>query len=407
MLMERSLSILVLCILLGTWGDGHPQEPKLRVWTDHLSRKVTGEYVRSEGDAVVLCLSSGKIAKVPLEQLSEIDKQWVNAYEARSIAGEASTQARPDPELFAGAWPTRVSVDNDPEITIVKQDEDKKEFIYESAHYSYTSDVKLARSVIKGFAVMFEATFAYCQKLPLQLDGGSQHQGKFPIVLYENKEDFLKAGGIPDSVGTYVGSSGYVLVPFDGLGLKKVGQSYVFDRDKSNRTLPHELTHQLTPHCYFGKGSLGWFTEGIAEYVAVTPYRSGTFHVQQNIRPIIEYVTAYGANNKGGRAMGKEITIPPLEEFMMMDYKDFFSEANKNYSAGLLLVTYFFHMDGEGNAARIKAWLEGQRAGKSGKDSFGVLLGGRTFSQLEDEITKAWSRKGVKFQFHKSTRATH
>ena len=180
-----------------------------------------------------------------------------------------------------------------------------------------------------------------------------------------------------------------------------MGSGYMLDRDKSSKTLPHELTHQLTPNAYFEKGSMGWFSEGLAEYVAATPYRAGTFMVRGNQKDIIDYVTGYGSKDMGGRALGTEIRMPALKTFMLQSYPEFLEQPQLNYGCGLLVTTYFLHMDGAGDGKRIKAFLQALHDGKEHEEAFKVLLDGRSFEQLQDELAKAWKRKGVEFTFAK------
>jgi hypothetical protein len=179
-----------------------------------------------------------------------------------------------------------------------------------------------------------------------------------------------------------------------------VGSGYMLDRDVSNRTLVHELTHQLTPGPYFGPGAMGWFTEGIAEYVAATPYRQGRFKVKSNFDDIVAYATGYGKENDGGRALGQEIKAPPLKDYFQMPYSAFTgTDANLNYGLALMLTTYFLHLDGEGDAARMKAFLKALRDGKQGQEAIDVLLDGRSYAEMEDAISKGWRRKGVRIGF--------
>ncbi len=138
------------------------------------------------------------------------------------------------------------------------------------------------------------------------------------------------------------------MVPLTSLGVRPVGSGYMFDRDKSSKTLPHELVHQLTPNRYYAPGSLGWFTEGIAEYVAVTPYRSGSYNVKLNFKPIVEYVTAYGKDGDGGRALGEKINLGSLRDFMLQSYSSFTANSQVNYGCGLLITNYFLHIGPRG-----------------------------------------------------------
>jgi hypothetical protein len=194
---------------------------------------------------------------------------------------------------------------------------------------------------------------------------------------------------------------GVVMVPLTSLGVKPVGSSYMLDRDKSSKTLPHELVHQLTPAKYFEKGASGWFTEGLAEYVAVTPYRSGAFSVRGNQKDIFDYVTGFGSKDMGGRALGTKIRLPALKSYMLQDYSEFLAQPQLNYGCGLLITTYFCHLDGEGDGKRIKGFLKALHDGAEGEKSLDLLLDGRSFDQLEEDIAKAWSRKGVDFTFAK------
>jgi hypothetical protein len=173
----------------------------------------------------------------------------------------------------------------------------------------------------------------------------------------------------------------------------------MLDRDESSKTLPHEIIHQLTPNAYFAEGARGWFTEGIAEYVAITPYRSGSFSVKMNSRPIIEYVTAYGKDRNGGRALGEEIRLGSLKKYMTLPYSDFTNDAQINYGCAVLITYYFFHMDRKEDGARIKKFLKALKEGKKGEVALDVLLDGQTWEELEADIAKAYSSKGIKFTF--------
>ncbi len=113
----------------------------------------------------------------------------------------------------------------------------------------------------------------------------------------------------------------------------------------------------------------------------------------------IEYVTAYGKKGKGGRAIGTDIKLGSLRSFMLQPYSSFTGNAQVNYGCGLLISNYFFHMDREEDGARIKNFLKALNAGKQGDEALAVLLDGQTWQELEADIAKAYSRKGVDFTF--------
>lgn len=368
---------------------------EMRTWTDAQGRKIEARMSGLDGEQVMLELKDGRKIPYPLAKLSAED-----AHYARHFKGAASTgEATPQGLNFDAEWPDRIKFGEDPEIAIISEDAEQKKFIYESANYRYHCDVRLSKSVVRGFALMFEATHLFCRSLPLALDGGDKTDSKLEIRLFEVYEDYIAAGGMQGSAGVFISGRALVLVPLDSLGVRKVGSGYMLDRDKSSKTLPHELTHQLTPHPYFAEGSMGWFTEGIAEYVAVTPYRSGAFSVRGNHKDIIDYTTAYGSKNTGGRALGENINIADLKEFMLQDYSNFMRDPQINYGCSLLITHYFLQMDGDGDAKRIKSFLKALRDGKTGEEAIAVLLDGRSYAQLGEEIGKAWGRRGVNLTF--------
>ncbi len=396
---KRALPFLLILLA------GLPASAQTRIWTDAMNRRIEARLVKVDGDNVVLLLKDGRQLPFPLAKLSAADREFVESQKALPGPGDgADGGGEPEeksvrPPNFNHPWPDRITFNGDPEINIVEENADAKRFIYESANYRYVCDVRLSKMVVKGFALMFEATNLYCAQLPLYLNGGSPAGGKHQILLFEKIEDYVMAGGPPGSAGVFIGGRNLVMVPLESLGVRPVGSGYMQDRDKSNKTLPHELTHQLTPRAYFREGSMGWFSEGLAEYVAVTPYRAGSFGVRTNLRDIIQYATAYGEDGKGGRALGTKISLPRLRDFMLQPYDKFTGNAQINYGCGLLITTYFFHFDGNGDGRRIKMFLQALRDKKEGDEALAVLLDGRTFEQLETEIVKAWKPKGVDFTF--------
>ena len=400
------MKVRILSLLLISLAAASAQNTE-RVWTDDQGRSVKAVLASIKDDEVMLRLPDGRELPYPLEKLSKKDQAFIEKFGLDAVAdNEAAMKDAPEEaddeaviDNFNDPWPDRVSFEGDPEIVTVTEEPEDALFIYESANYRYNCDVRLAKSVVKGFAVLFETTHQFTRELPLAVNGGKKTDGKYQIYLYEKQETYYKNGGPPGSAGVFMGGKNIVMVPLTSLGVRPVGSGYMLDRDKSNKTLPHELLHQLTPNRYYGEGARGWFTEGLAEYVGVTPYRSGSYNVKTNFKPIVEYVTAYGKDGRGGRGLGEEIKLGPLKKFMLQPYSQFTANSQVNYGCGLLITNYFFHMDREEDAARIKKFLKALNAGKRGEEALEVLLDGQTWLELEEEIAKAYSRKGVDFTF--------
>ena len=380
-----------------------------RSWTDVQGRTIEAELVSHDEKEVILRLPNGKNAFVPLSNLSEKDIAFLNGEieedspPAPAAEKEEEKEKPGDGLNWDDPWPDTVEYKEDPQINIVEEDDEKKKWVYESANYRFICDVRLSKSVVGNLAEMFESTYQFSRALPLAITGGVQTDGKFAILLFEEFDSYVKAGGPPSSAGVFMGGKNVVMVPLTSLGVRKVGSGYMRDRDKSDKVLVHELVHQLTPRVYYHDGSAGWFTEGLAEYCAMTPYSNGRFKVRSSLDSVEESVTGYDRKTNRGRALGTDISAPDLKSFMTMDYGEFTgSKANFNYGMGALLTTYFIHLDGEGDAKRLKEFVKKLREiGDSGnvEDAFAELLDGRTWDEMEEAISKAWGRKGVDIEF--------
>lgn len=365
-----------------------------RSWTDTGGVTIQAEMVSANDTEVVLKLENGRTAKVPLTRLSQEDRDFVASWKVQP----GDDAAGPN---WDGPWPDTVEFKDDPRIEVIEENDNEKRWVYESAHFRFISDVRLSKSVVSTFAEMFEATRELCRALPIGLDGGSLHDGKYDIKLYETYESYARAGGPPNSGGYFDPNTGEVVTPLTSLGVRKVGSGYMRDRDKNDQTLVHELVHQLTPPAYFTNGT-SWFIEGIAEYCSTIPYRKGRFKVRGALEAAKTIATDFGDDGYG-RAIGLDIAAPDLKTFMTMPYDEFTGEnGNFNYGLGTLLTAYFIELDGEGDAARLKAFLKELRGLEhhgAAVNPFDKLLDGRSWDELEKEISKAWKRKGVEITF--------
>ncbi len=369
-----------------------------RTFTNSSGKAIEAEVVEISGDEVVLKMGA-KNFNVPISSLSKEDREFLTDWGKKNSGDKASSPAADVEANWDAEWPKAISADISQEIEVIKEDESTSEYIYASDHYEFICDVKLNTSVVKRFSLLFEATNQYVRELPLGMTKPFREE-RHKIHLFELKDTYHSKGGPQGSGGVYIsrGGEGDILVPLTSLGVKKVGSNFSVDYDKENSTLSHEIAHQITDYEYYAPGSRGWFTEGMAEYIAQSGYRSGKFNVD-DINKIKEYVTAYGEKNSGGRNLGEEINAPALKDFMTQPYESFTSNANFNYGMGLLVAYYFFHMDGEKDAARIKSFLKGLKDGKKGDEAFEPLLDSRSFDELEADITKSWRSRGIRINF--------
>lgn len=383
------LSILFLAAL-------GPATAAERSWTNSSGKTIVATLVEIAGDKAVLQMA-GRNFEVPIATLSPADQKFINEWKKSDM-----TDSSGDPSIkpnWDGPWPSTVSIDIDQPIEILKEDDAAKEYVYASPHYEFICDVKLNTSVVKRFSLLFEATNQVCRELPLGMVKPFRKE-RHKIHLFETREAYIAKGGPEDSAGVYIsrGGEGDILVPLTSLGVKKVGSNYSVDYDKENTTLSHEISHQLTDFDYYAEGSRGWFTEGMAEYIAHCGYRSGKFNIN-DLEKLKAYVTAYGEDDTRGRALGEEFAAPDLQQFFMQDYDSFTADGNLNYGLAALVVYYFFHMDGNKDAAGLKAFLKALKEEKTAPEAFEYLLAGRSWDEMEAAITQAWRSRGVKINF--------
>lgn len=296
-----------------------------------------------------------------------------------------------------GTWPKEIRLDGAVQCKVVSEDAKAGRHIYESPGYRFTCDARVTDDALRNFSVMFEATRKFGKSLPLGL-GGRERDGKLDVFLFSTKLAYVKSGGSPNSAGCF--TRGVVLVPMESLGLKQGNTGFSLDTKRDNLVLIHELAHQLTPGAYLQPGALGWFSEGLAEYMAVTPYNWGYFAPDIHGNAVKAFVTSHGEKGQGGRALGFRIQAPKLKDFFLMSYRDFSGKnPNLNYGLGLLITHYFFHMEGGGSGTRIFRFLKGLQTGAQGEAAIAPLLGGGSYEKLEAEISAAWARKGIEIKF--------
>ena len=394
--MKRSLlSCLLLFLTLSTLVSAETRE-----WKDRQGRKITAEFVSYDGAKVTLKLASGKTTSIPSAKLSDEDNQFLKD-QPGNTPGKTGSQGDLDPENFDSPWPKDVKTVENFKVEIIK--EGPEEFIYESPHFRFICTARLGVQLIKDVGRMFEATFDANKAIPIANKPTRKEGIKFPIYLYEKKEDYIAAGGPVGSAGVQMGSTdpnepyGKILVPAESIGVKLVSKNFRVDRTGEPKTLIHEITHQL-----MGREvrQASWFIEGTAEYVGLTPYRTGRFSFSGTHGGIVAGVTAYGKENKRGRALGKEIQIPySLEEYMNMPYDQFTgSNANMNYGIAPLIVYYFYHADGNKDGEKIKKYVKALQSGTPEKEAQKILLGNRSWKELQTDIYKFW-RKDIVLEF--------
>ena len=82
---------------------------------------------------------------------------------------------------------------------------------------------------------------------------------------------------------------------------------------------------------------------------------------------------------------------------MLQPYQSFLQQANHNYGLATLFTYYFFHM--ESDRRNIIKFMKALKNGKKGEDAIKYLLAGRSYDELEKDISKAWKVRGITITF--------
>ncbi|MBL9176808.1 MAG: hypothetical protein JNM65_02020 [Verrucomicrobiaceae bacterium] len=331
------------------------QESALRPWKDAQGRVIQAAIVSTTADSVTLRMADGKEHQIPLARLSAEDQAFVkNHAPSATPAGTAPATAAPAAPAAAAAripvekrvWPANVLVPSRAvEIQPVEESAPARRFVYRSEAFEFTSQAKLAGSVMKEVARTFESTRALVTALPWGIvcrppEGMERYQA----ALYETRNDYIAAGGPANSGGVYSSGDKIFKVPFPSIGLEMRGKTYFKNDNYDGGTLIHEITHQMM-HNYL-PFLPKWVIEGTAEYTEMIPYNAGKFRTEAHKIGIRDHVQEM-------QKRGYALDIGSLETHMTMNRATWDGIADSEnramgelYFRSVLLVYFFCHLDG-------------------------------------------------------------
>lgn len=325
---------------------------EVRTWTDSQNRKIEAIYCGCQGDQVVLQLTTGQSVQYPLTKLSVEDQAYIRSRANAPAITPVSNSLLRLP-IAQRTWPTIVEVPARAiEVELASESPQQRRFVYQSESFEFTSQAKIAGSVMKEVARTFEATRSLVRALPwgiaCQPPPGMQ---RFQAALYETRADYLAGGGLERTGGIYSSGEKIFKIPFDSLGLEKRGQTY-FKKDFTNETLVHEITHQMMDD-YIGYLPM-WILEGTAEYTSMLPYKAGVFRADGHKNSFKDYLDRASVppdiDNLSGlfnitRSQWADATANPTRMAAM-------------YVQSHMLIYYFCHLDGDKKGTRFINYME-------------------------------------------------
>ena len=359
-----------------------------RIFTSIDGRTLEASIIETGASTVTIQRSPDeRIFTLNIDQLIPAEAAYIKKWYIQNQAENESTHEKE----AIGRWPRRLKPGNY-KIEIVSEDNETKTYIYRTPHFEFHSNVKLARKVVREFSQIFESTLLAVDALPLKLNPGHSGDALFLTKIFETKEQYMAAGGIPNSAGVYFPEDRKVMVPLVYLGVKKSSSAYTIDKSREVNLLAHEITHQVT-HDWLNKLPV-WVIEGLAEYIESVPYERGAFRFDR-----------YEIDEVLNRSYYK-LTCP--EVLMNMESKEWSQTlvknsqaASTNYLSAFVLFYYFCHFDfdEDGRPRRLYDYLRAIEAGKNRKQALQILLNGCSYEELEEAVIKAYKREDVVIQF--------
>lgn len=412
------------------------QNAASRSWTDVQGRKVEAAFGGVQGENVLLKLADGKTLPFAIAKLSAADQEFVKS-QAGPPAAQRGTGETPKSKALAverlpiekRTFPDRVEVsagmiDANP----VTENPSERKYVYQTETFEFSSQAKLAKSVMTEVAQTFESTRLLLSQLPWGLDchppeGFERYQAK----LFETRSDYIQAGGPENSGGVYLGALKVFMVPFPSLGLEKRGQTWYKNKNFRNDTLVHEITHQVMDD--YLQFMPVWMIEGTAEYTEMLPDTANGFIARQHESGIKDYIKT-GEKRLGG------VEIPNLEEHMTMSRDQWQGLTNTPasmftlYFRSCMIVYYFNHLDEDGKGTRFMKYMDAVYGEVSAMREFfknpevkrtpdgrfsyprsltppdfrnpfkhiGILLDGRSYSELAAKMSEKYRALGVKLK---------
>ena len=361
-----------------------------RTWTDTSGRSFEATLIRQEGQKVLLNVG-GRQRSFQLTALSASDRAFLQGGGKSSPSTPKRNTTPTTPKRLSSSNSSQIQANTGIRIERLRSEPENSRWVYGSPNFEFVCDEDLGFAAIKQFAWMFESVWQFCDRLPFDIPRlRAEQKVRMKTYLIKEYEDYVRQGGSPGASGVYIPGQDVILIPFQSLDLNKRG-----GQKDANNTLRHEVTHQLMT----GQSQqAGWFIEGSAEYVSTVPFDKTRLLADRHLKAITSYITDRGWSGRVGHNLGNTISLTSLESFMQPSYRRFQGQKNA-YAHALILFTYFAKLDGQKDGANLAKYVAALQDGRPESDARKHLLAGRSYAELEKNVTSAWNLHGLRLKF--------
>ncbi len=361
--MRRSSRIAV-CFLLVSATAALAQLPVAeppRGWKTAEGQPFQGTLQNFDGTTAFFRMPNGRPAQSPAAKLSADDQQYLAEWQKRQ-------PIKNDTPATVGVDPATMKTE------VVSEDAAAEKYVYRTAHFEFESQGKFTPSLLREVARDFEATYELLRVLPWNIEPKPPSGNFFRARLLKDRAAYLTAGGVANSSGIYSSRTETFLVPFESIGVKTLGKSFSKSGDYDSSTMVHELTHQMM---HFWLDLLPqWMVEGTAEYTSNLPLRTGRFSVSRAKTGLKDYTDFLKK-----RAVGGMPEPYPLEKLFNISNEEWMetlqqdpTSSHRLYFTSYLLVYYFMHLDGKGDAQRVLRYFREMRDQRKQMEAYGTAM---------------------------------
>jgi hypothetical protein len=272
---------------------------------------------------------------------------------------------------------------------------------WRSPHFDITNRAGIRREALESITMICEAVDGALSSLPLPVPvNWGREPGEPRKIIIEGKDAAEKD---PNRAGYWDGRTGIVHIYADRL-LEPDLQLVVFEFDKPEKVqkydvIVHEVTHQSTAGLIY-MGVPAWVPEGLAEYMAATQFAPGFYDFENTHVPVRHHINKALLADRIVKE--RKMRVVHLAKFMDRGIHEWnrivesgdLAAGELQYNQALLLIDYFFHRD-HPDGIHFRRYLESILSGIPEPAARELhLLRGRTYEQLELEMTKLWKPIG-------------
>lgn len=368
-------------------GSTGEQEPKDRIWTSTAGTRIQARLIDCDGKVVRVQTSKQQI-ELMVNKLIPDDQIFLKSW----MQSKPTPPPHDEPAPLK-PWPATVEVTRTPEIAVVSEDEKAKKYVYQSPHYEFTAPIRLSKATVQELAVLFEATYALLDALPVGLNLRVGETTRLKVLLVEDIDEIIKLGGSGSNEFTYLDDT--VVVTLGNLGAEKKNGRWNFT---AHKTTLWDVRTRIAEQLYspIGAELPVWFDMGFGDYVAEMRYNDGRFLVSSQRGAVRDFVKRENP--------APTCPMPDLKSCMEMSLDQWTAllEADKlgnHTTAMILLVYYFLHLDGQGDSAFAANYVKAMAAGmpaKQAQEQF--LLRGRSYADLAAELEAKFRDAGIRIE---------